>query len=82
MLPVPSAEVLKSVGAELVALKPQLNKCLRNDDLIEASELVDRIVLKRALGMSDRELRDLREARSFLLARRIARGKSSRVVTK
>ncbi len=73
-LPVPTAEVLKAAGPALAALRPQLARHLRNGDLATAVQLVDRVLLVEHLGMRRATVRQLREARETLFARRRTRG--------
>jgi adenine-specific DNA methylase len=77
-LPVPSKEALEQCGEELKAIAPQLAPALRQGDLSRAVDMVDRIVLKRALKISDADIKTLREAREVFFERRKARGKGDR----
>lgn len=72
-LPVPSLPFLQSVADRLKNMKPQLAQALRNNEVSEAVEAVDSIILS---GISDTALETLREAREALFERRRARGKS------
>lgn len=73
LLPVPSLAHIKSVEAELRAVKPQLAKYLRQGDVSAAVQAVDSILLA---GVSKSDLKALREAREVLFQRRRARGKN------
>ena len=78
LLPVPSINTLAAVEDELVSLKPQLSTYLRGGKLLPASELVDDVLLVRALGMSKSQIKGLRSARETLMKRRVSRGKTGR----
>jgi len=77
-LPVPSADVLERAGKELRPLRPQLSSALRRGKLGEAADLVDRVILRKLMGQSEKAVRLLRQARATLFSRRISRGKGSR----
>ncbi len=77
-LPVPGKTLLKEASKELRAVRPQLSKALRQNDILEASKLVDRVLLVRHLGLTQSQVNSLREARHFLFARRASRGKGKR----
>ncbi len=74
-LPVPSADRLGRVAAELRALRPQLAKHLRAGRLVDAAALVDAVLLPE---LTVRQLGLLREARALLYERRTTRGKGLR----
>lgn len=74
-LPVPSPALLESCAQELRDLRPQLAMHLRNGKLEEAVKLVDRVVLRGALGLGRRELDLVRSARQSMFGRRSSRGK-------
>jgi adenine-specific DNA-methyltransferase len=73
-LPVPSPELLGSVGMELKALRPHLASLLRRSRLDEATVEVDRVILTAGMGLTFSEVTAIREARAALLGRRVARG--------
>ncbi len=73
LLPVPSLDHIRSVERELRAIKPQLAKHLRHGDVEAAVQCIDSILLA---GVSNNDLRALREARDVLFQRRRARGKN------
>ena len=70
-LPVPSLDCIKSADRSLRDIKPQLAQALRNGNLPEAVEAVDKIVLNY---VRDADLRALRSAREMLFQRRRTRG--------
>lgn len=74
LLPVPSPDVLREAGRSLRELRPQLAKHLRSADLDGAVALVDRVLLAEQLGLRRSEIRELRDARLALFARRVTRG--------
>lgn len=74
-LPVPSPELLQQHRAQLMALRPQVAAKLRGADGVqEAARLVDRVLLTEAMGMSRRDLTEIRAALKMLRERRQARG--------
>jgi len=74
LLPVPALAVLSDAVDELRALRPQLAKALRGGELIDAIDLVNRVVLVDGLGLRRKDVKVLREARETLFARRSSRG--------
>ncbi|GAB7144907.1 N-6 DNA methylase [Mycobacterium riyadhense] len=74
-LPVPTAALVEAAAERLTNIRPQVAGLLRGGKLIEASKLVDDVLLVRELGMSRAEVRVLRDAHSELTARRVARGR-------
>jgi adenine-specific DNA methylase len=77
LLPIPSEPLLKTVAEELRKVKPQLIIALQQNDLGRAVDLVDRVLLKEALGISEDGIADLRAARALLFNRRRVRGRKS-----
>jgi len=77
-LPVPAPATVTSVMEGLRALRPQLAMALRSNDVLAAANLIDRVILIDQLGLSRRKVKELREARAALFARRVARGGRSR----
>lgn len=76
-LPVPAPDLLRSAGPALSAVRLRLAVLLRRPGgLLEASKLVDEVLLAGALGVASDEIKALREARLELAARRTARGRS------
>lgn len=75
-LPLISKKGLQLVAEDLRLLRPQLSEVLRNSQVDQAVEMVDAIVLKKALKMSPADISVLRKAREFLFQRRRARGGS------
>lgn len=80
LLPVPSRATLAAAADDLRALRPQLGRALRASDPTRAVELVDRVLLKRHLGLAPADIAGLREARDHLFQRRVARGRGERAV--
>src|SRR5690606_37438648 len=65
-LPVPSPEAIKSCEKELRSLRPQLARYLRNNQLLEAVRVVDRVLLLRNLKVSSADIELLRVGRAHL----------------
>ncbi len=78
LLPMPSKELLSNVGDNLRHLRPQLSVALRQNKVGHAVEMVDRVILSEALGISDDDIAGLRAARELLFERRRARGRVTR----
>lgn len=74
-LPVPPAALVEAATKQLTNIRPQVAGLLRSSKLIEASKLVDDVLLVGELGMSRAEVRVLRDAHAELTARRVARGR-------
>ena len=77
-LPVPSVACVRSCGEALRALRPQLARALRTNDIDEVVKHVDKIVLRRGLGLSHCQIDELCEGRVIMCARRLARSKKAR----
>ncbi|EWS99698.1 methyltransferase [Intrasporangium oryzae NRRL B-24470] len=73
-LPVPSAPTVMAAKKALSRLRPKVTRHLRSGRLLEATHLVDEVLLVGELGVRVTELREIREARAELTARRTARG--------
>jgi adenine-specific DNA-methyltransferase len=73
LLPVPSHELVVEAGPALRAIAPQLGEALRGGSLDAAVELVDRVILIDGAGLRRASVKELREARAALFARRLAR---------
>lgn len=76
-LPLPSKDILEVAQEELRPLVPQVFNLLRGDNLNQAVEIVDKVLLSRAMKLSATDILALRSAREILLKRRVARGKAS-----
>ena len=74
-LPVPPAALVEAAADRLSNIRPQVAGLLRGGKLIEASKLVDDVLLVGELGMARAEVRVLRDAHAELTARRVARGR-------
>jgi adenine-specific DNA-methyltransferase len=72
-LPVPAPELVESLGAELISVRPAVAEALAAGRLLAAVQLVDEILLGPGLGLSPADATVLREARAHLAARRTAR---------
>lgn len=73
-LPVPTPELVAEAGSALRAIAPQLGQAMRGGALDAVVELVDRVVLVDGAGLKRSAVKELREARAALFARRVARG--------
>jgi adenine-specific DNA-methyltransferase len=78
LLPVPSTITLSAVHDELQLLKPQLSIVMRQNDLLQAVEMVDSVILEKHLKLDKGQLLQLRKAREALFNRRRTRGKVNR----
>jgi hypothetical protein len=76
-LPVPSDLALEKIGPQLSLIASQVAATLRGDDITPAIEMVDGVVLRDCLALSDDNVRALRDAREALLQRRMTRAKGS-----
>lgn len=74
-LPVPPAALVEAAAERLTNIRPQVAGLLRSGKLLEASKLVDDVLLVGELGMKRAEVRVLRDAHAELTARRVARGR-------
>lgn len=74
-LPVPPAAMVEAASERLTNIRPQVAGLLRGGKLIEASKLIDDVLLVGELGMSRTNVRLLRDAHAELTARRLARGR-------
>ncbi|WP_193611826.1 Eco57I restriction-modification methylase domain-containing protein [Nocardioides lijunqiniae] len=75
VLPVPSVELVGAHRVELLALRRPVSDHLRGGRLLDAVRLVDDVLLAGALGLRDREIDAVREARAEMTKRRVARGR-------
>ena len=81
-LPVPSPLALALARPALAAIRSPVAARLRKQGgLIEAVKLVDEVLLVGQLGVTHRELRELRDAHAELSGRRLARGAAPRATT-
>ena len=74
-LPLPSYEILKKVAPRLRLLQPQVGALLRRNDITPAIDIVDSIVLKDHLKLTDIQIKAVRDARETLLQRRMTRAR-------
>lgn len=74
-LPLPSLDVLTAVGPRLRLLQPQIGGLLRRNDISPAVDIVDKIVLREHMGLTEAKLQALRRARATLQQRRMTRGR-------
>lgn len=76
-LPMPSPTLITTHAEELRGIRAKVESALRNGDLSNATELVDNVVLRLGLELTDQQIHDLRNAREALLSRRKARSKAA-----
>lgn len=74
-LPVPSPDVVEAARRNLMSIRQQVASRLRNGQLIEATKLVDDVLLVGELGVTQRDAKSLREQYIELANRRSARGR-------
>jgi adenine-specific DNA-methyltransferase len=74
-LPLPSLEVLEAVGPRLRLLQPQIGGLLRRNDITPAVDIIDKLVLREHMGLSEAKLQAIRLARETLQQRRMTRGR-------
>ena len=77
-LPIASKATLEQCSDELRAISPQLAPALRQGDGSRAVEMVDNIVLKGVLKVTNADIKTLRTAREAFFERRKARGRGDR----
>jgi adenine-specific DNA-methyltransferase len=75
-LAVPAPALLQAVERELTLVRAQLAVALRNNRLKDAVTIIDRILLQDCLGLHERDIRALRDARDILFHRRTSRGRT------
>ena len=73
-LPVPDPVLVEQVSDELRALRRPIRDALRSRGLPAAVRLVDELMLRQALGLSQQQHSELVTAHALLAARRAARG--------
>lgn len=78
ILPMPSQALLDSAASGLDRVRPLLVQPLRQGDLAQAIEIVDRVMLEEQLGVSRAKIELLRRARDALFFRRKQRSKGNR----
>lgn len=78
LLPVPTPDATSDAAQELRALRPQLATWLRRGKLANAVDLVDGVLLRGRIGVSEARIDVLRQARELLFSRRTTRGRGMR----
>jgi adenine-specific DNA-methyltransferase len=74
-LPLPSFEVLEAVAPRLRLLQPQIGALLRRNDITPAVDIIDKLILREHMGLTEAKLQDIRRARETLQQRRMTRGR-------
>ncbi|MDE0077127.1 MAG: N-6 DNA methylase [Chloroflexota bacterium] len=77
-LPIPTDVCIQSCAAQLRALRPQLARALRHNDLDEVVKHVDRIILRQGLRLRQTQIETLRQGRRIMFQRRLARSGKER----
>ena len=77
-LPLPSYEVLAEVAPRLRLVLPQVKALLRSNEITSARDIVDGIILRDHLMVTDDQIEALREARETLLRRRMRRARNGK----
>ena len=72
-LPVPSLQTLERIATKLRTLRHSAGRTLRNAELMEVVDQVDRLLLVQHLGLGRDQIACLRQARQTLFGRRNAR---------
>jgi adenine-specific DNA-methyltransferase len=79
-LPVPSPDLIHGSRRALTALRPRVLKLLADGRLTDAVALVDEVMLVEHLGMACADVQALRNGYLGLMARRLRRGASPRML--
>lgn len=74
-LAVPSPQLVATHRQALTDLRPKIARALRSGNLLQAVDLVDEVVLTKALRLSKTSLRAIRADRASLADRRTTRGR-------
>ncbi len=74
-LPMPAPDLVQECARALRALRPQLATALRSGQLLDAVNMVDRVLLTNSsLGLKRKQIRAMEDAVASLAARRMSRG--------
>lgn len=77
MLPMPSEATLEAVRPTLLLEANRISALVRSNDVAAAIDIVDQVILRDHLGLSDDKVAALRAARAALQQRRMTRAKGS-----
>lgn len=77
-LPLPSWEVLHSIAPELLCLRDEIQYLLADNEVLEAVDRVDNLILRGCMGMSEAKIAAIRTARWTLQQRRMNRARGLR----
>ncbi|MGE4533632.1 HsdM family class I SAM-dependent methyltransferase [Halomonas sp.] len=75
-IPIPSKEILEKVENDLTLIQSRVAALLRGNKVIEATEIVNKIILKNGLNMTDEQIESIKLSQDLLAKRRQSRGKS------
>ncbi|MCK0515674.1 N-6 DNA methylase [Williamsia sp. DF01-3] len=78
LLPIPSPQLVEQLESDLRHLRKPVRDALRRGDLLGAVRLVDHVVLRQGLGVSDDQHAELVAAHALMSARRFARAAKPR----
>jgi adenine-specific DNA-methyltransferase len=78
-LPLPSIGILQKVASRLRMLQSQVGAQLRRNEIAPAIEIIDRVILKDHLSLTDGQIQAVRHARETLLQRRLTRARGQSV---
>lgn len=74
-LPLPSFEVLQEMGPSLRLVQPQIGALLRRKDIGPVIDIVDKLLLRECMGLTEAKVQAIRRARATLQRRRMVRGR-------
>lgn len=77
-IPLPCAKTLEPVAADLLDLMPRVERLLGCGEATAAVEMVDRLLLRECMGLTETRIAAIRSARELLQRRRMFRGKGQR----
>lgn len=80
-LPIPSPALVEHLKPELQKIRPTVRAALRRGDLLGAVRVVDQLVLREYLDLTDDQHTELVAAHALMSARRLARAANPRTVT-
>lgn len=75
MLPMPGEQLLATCENRLRLLRSQVEGLMRSSDISSAVDIVDGVVLRDGFGLSEDEVKIIRDARASLMNRRLNRAK-------
>ena len=76
-LPMPSPDLVKSRSQQLISIEAQASTMAAQGKLMDACEMVDKVLFPRGHQISSQTLDDIRQMRFVLRGRRLTRGAKS-----